>query len=87
MLGTQHDTRNDWILSGFVLGRVLLQATAEGVAAQPVSSVLEVPLLRGRLRKALRLVGHPQMVLRMGYGTAGPVSQRLPVDELLTVQT
>lgn len=87
VLGTQHDTRSDWILSGFVLGRVLLQATAEGVAAQPVSSVLEVPLLRGRLRKALRLVGHPQMVLRMGYGTAGPVSQRLPVDELLTVQT
>jgi nitroreductase len=87
VVGTQHDTRSDWILSGFVLGRVLLQATVEGVAAQPVSSVLEVPMLRGRLRNTLRLVGYPQMVLRMGYGTAGPVSHRLPVDELLTVQT
>ena len=87
VVGTEHDTRSDWVLSGFVLGRVLLQATVEGVAAQPVSSVLEVPLLRGRLRKALRLVGHPQMVLRTGYGTAGPVSHRLPVDDLLTVRT
>ena len=87
VVGTQHDTRSDWVLSGFVLGRVLLQATLEGIAAQPVSSVVEVPLLRGRLRTALRLVGYPQMVLRLGYGTAGPVSHRLPVDELLMVQT
>jgi hypothetical protein len=85
LLGTPEDGRRDWLVSGIALGRVLLRATVEAIAAQPVSAVLEVPVLRGRLRSALGLVGHPQMVLRAGYGTSGPSSHRLPVDEVLTI--
>jgi nitroreductase len=85
VLGTEDDTRRDWLVAGQSLGRVLLHATVAGIAAQPVTSVLEVPVLRARLRAALGLVGHPQMVLRAGYGTHGPASHRLPVDEVLDV--
>jgi hypothetical protein len=87
VLGTEDDTRRDWLVAGQSLGRVLLHATVAGVAAQPTTAVLEVPVLRARLRAALGLVGHPQMVLRAGYGTHGPVSHRLPVDEVLSVVT
>jgi nitroreductase len=83
VLGTQDDGRRDWLQAGQALMRVLLRATVDGVAAQPITSVLEVPPLRARLRSALGLVGHPQMVLRAGYGTAGPATHRLPVDEVL----
>jgi hypothetical protein len=85
VLGTEDDTRRDWLLAGQALGRLLLHATVAGVAAQPVTSVLEVPVLRARLRTQLGLVGFPQMVLRAGYGTAGPASHRLPVDRVLEV--
>jgi hypothetical protein len=51
-----------------------------------VTSVLEVPVLRERLRSSLGLLGHPQMVLRAGYGTHGPATPRLPVDEVLELR-
>ena len=85
VLGTEEDTRRDWVAAGQALARLLLTATVAGIAAQPVTSVLEVPVLRARLRGALGLVGVPQMVLRAGYGTSGPVSHRLPVDDVLEV--
>ena len=85
VLGTDDDARRDWLVAGQALGAVLLRATVAGVAAQPVTSVLEVPVLRARLRSALGLVGFPQMVLRAGYGSAGPASHRLPVDRILDV--
>lgn len=85
VLGTDGHARRDWLRAGQVLQRVLLQATVAGVAAQPVTSVLEVPVLRGRLRAALCLIGHPQMVLRIGYGSQGPVTGRLPVDQVLEI--
>lgn len=87
VLGTEDDTRRDWLVAGQVLGRVLLEATRADIAAQPITSVLEVPVLRARLRAALGLVGHPQMVLRAGYGTHGPATSRLPVDDVLDVRT
>ena len=85
VLGTDGDGRRDWLVAGQAVARVLLQATVAGVAAQPITSVIEVPMLRGRLRSALGLVGQPQMVLRIGYGTHGPVTHRLPVDEVLEI--
>ena len=83
VLGTEEDTRRDWLLAGQGLQRALLVGTVAGIAAQPITSVLEVPVLRGRLRTALGLLGDPQMVLRAGYGTHGPVTHRLPVDDVL----
>jgi len=49
------------------MGWVLLRAAADGVMASPLGQVLDVPVTRAMLARELRLLGHPQMVLRMGY--------------------
>ena len=85
VLGTRGDRREDWLVAGQALARVLLQATLADVAASPLTQVLEVPVLRGRLRHALGVLGHPQMLLRVGYGHAGPSSRRRPVEELVDI--
>jgi nitroreductase len=83
VIGTREDERQDRLLAGMALGRVLLQASAEGLAASPMTQVVEIDRLRLRLRSELRLVGMPQVVLRLGYGTAGLATRRRPVDEVL----
>jgi hypothetical protein len=87
-MGTDGDDRQAWVQAGRALGRVLLVATAAGVAASPLTQALDWPATRSRLSSRLSLVGHPQMLLRMGYpreGAAAAVSGRRPVDEVLTV--
>jgi hypothetical protein len=86
LLGTENDDRQAWLQAGRALGRVLLQATTAGVAASPLTQALDWPATRTQLRRRLSLVGHPQMLLRMGYPTSadvGVVSGRRPVDEVL----
>lgn len=88
LMGTDGDDRSDWLRAGRALGRVLLVATAAGVAASPLTQALDWPATRTRLRSRLSLVGHPQMLLRMGYpqeGVAVARSGRRPVAEVLTV--
>src|SRR6185312_4888960 len=67
LLGTGSDSRAAWLASGRALGRVLLRATAAGLAASPLTQALDWPATRERLRERLRLVGYAQMLLRMGY--------------------
>ncbi|MFW3169167.1 hypothetical protein [Geodermatophilus sp. CPCC 206100] len=88
LLGTESDDRGAWLLSGQALGRLLLAATVEGVAASPLTQALDWPATRTRLRSRLSLVGYPQMLLRMGYPSTGdaPHSGRRPVAEVLRVE-
>jgi hypothetical protein len=86
LMGTDGDDRYAWLLAGRALGRVLLRATDAGVAASPLTQALDWPATRTRLQSRLSLVGHPQMLLRMGYppDAAGQaVSGRRPVGEVL----
>ena len=86
LLGGESDDRAAWLRAGQALGRVLLVATAEGLAASPLTQALDWPATRTRLRQRLSLIGHPQMMLRMGYppeGLTPPVSGRRPVAEVL----
>ena len=85
VLGTTGDLRVDWVTAGQALGRVLLRATVLGLAAQPLTQVLEVPALRARARHALGLVGHPQVVLRVGHGHTAPTSRRRPASASTTL--
>ncbi len=87
VLGTRGDDRHDWLVAGQALSRVLLRATVDGLAAQPLSQVLEVPVLRARMRHVLGVQGHPQMLLRVGYGHAGPTSRRRAVEDFTSVST
>ena len=86
LMGTDGDDRYAWVLAGRALGRVLLLATAAGLAASPLTQALDWPATRTRLQSRLSLVGHPQMLLRMGYPTesaSAVVSGRRPVAEVL----
>jgi nitroreductase len=84
MLGTANDDREAWLDAGRALGRLLLRATVAGLAASPLTQALDWPATRLQLRSRLSLVGHPQMLLRLGYSaTQGAVSGRRPVSEVL----
>ena len=89
LIGTDDDDRRAWLQAGRALGRLLLHATAAGLAASPLTQALDWPATRARLRTRLSLVGHPQMLLRMGYPPelpTGAVSGRRPVAEVLRVE-
>jgi nitroreductase len=89
-MGTMNDDRYAWLLAGRALGRLLLHATAEGLAASPLTQALDWPATRQRMRSQLSLVGHPQMLLRMGYPTtpdAGTPSGRRPVEDVLRYES
>ena len=86
LMGTEGDDRYAWLLAGRALGRVLLHATAAGVVASPLTQALDWPATRTRMQSRLSLVGHPQMLLRMGYApesAGGAVSGRRPVADVL----
>ena len=90
LMGTNGDDRYAWLQAGRALARVLLRATAAGVAASPLTQALDWPATRRRMQTRLSLVGHPQFLLRMGYppdGPAGAVSGRRPVEEVLRFES
>jgi nitroreductase len=86
LIGTAEDDASAWLTAGRALSRLLLTATVHGLAASPMTQALEVADTRARLVSELSLVGHPQVVLRIGrapqQGTRGRANRR-PVDEVL----
>jgi nitroreductase len=83
LLFTAGDTSVDWLRAGAALQRVLLTATVRGLAATPLSQLLEVPKLRTLLADSItgQVV---QTVLRIGYPTMPAVATpRRPVDEVI----
>lgn len=86
LLGTPGDSRTDWLKAGQALERVLLQATADGLATSMTSQPLEWEELRWTVRDPLASVGNVQMVLRLGYGPAGAATPRRPVAEVLEIR-
>ncbi|MET8471898.1 nitroreductase [Streptomyces sp. NPDC006422] len=85
LLGTDGDGPRDWLRAGQAMERVLLVATAHGLAASVTSHALEWADLRGLARDPQSDLGQVQMVLRLGYGPTGPLTPRRPVREILTV--
>ncbi len=80
---TRDDEPADWILAGQALQHVLLRATASDLYASYFNSPLEVPSLRRDLRAALGETGHPQVMVRLGYGLEVRATPRRPVSEVL----
>ncbi|MFB0614826.1 nitroreductase [Streptomyces sp. AGS-58] len=85
LLGTARDDPADWLRAGQALERVLLRATADGLAASVTSQPLEWPEIRWTVRDPVSSMTHVQMVIRLGYGPEGPASPRRPVADVLTV--
>lgn len=86
LLTTVGDGPEDWVRAGMALSAVLLEGTEIGLAAQPIGQVTDVPHERARLRADLRLVGVPQLLLRVGRARVdgGLMTPRRPVDGVLT---
>ncbi|MER6785583.1 nitroreductase [Streptomyces sp. NPDC000658] len=85
LLGTVSDRPRDWLLAGQAMERVLLRATLDGLATSLTSQALEWPELRWAVRDPQSSMGFVQMVLRLGYGPAGPGTPRRPVAEVLEI--
>ncbi len=69
--------------AGQALQRVLLTATAEGLAVSFLSQVVEVPEIREQLRHLVRSPHAPHAVLRIGRGWPVPATPRRRVVDLL----
>ncbi len=83
VIGTVLDGTADWLRAGEALMALLLRATVEGVQAQPLGQVVDREWSRARLGAALGVVGHPQMVLRLGYGRPGADTPRRGTADVL----
>ena len=83
VLSTYGDSRTDWLRAGQALQRVLLEATLEGVQASFRNEPLEMLSHRWRVRDATTGFGHPQMIMRLGYGEPTVSAPRRALDEVL----
>jgi hypothetical protein len=66
VLFTDTDDRASWLTAGEAMSAVLLTATADRLAASPMSDMIEVPAARHILYDLLDRIGHPTMALRIG---------------------
>ncbi|HWD03241.1 MAG TPA: hypothetical protein VG674_12400 [Amycolatopsis sp.] len=75
------------VRAGLVLQRVLLTATADGLATSCVSQPFEIPGIRASLLELFRGVGQPHVLVRIGHGVPVRMTGRRPVAEVTTVRT
>jgi nitroreductase len=73
ILATDGDEPTDWLAAGEALSAVWLTLTARGLAASPISEVIEVAGVRQALRRLLGGVGHPAIAMRIGVPVGGAV--------------
>jgi nitroreductase len=85
VLSTTEDTALDWLVAGLALERLLLAATGMGLVATFTEQPLQNPTLRPQVAEALRIWGHPQVLLRVGRPLVDvPRTPRRPIDSLLS---
>jgi nitroreductase len=82
VLSTRFRARAFWLQAGQALQRVLLTATAHGIAVSPLTQPLETASA-WLVRDPRTGRDVPQMILRLGYGLPVPPAPRRPVLEVL----
>jgi nitroreductase len=82
VLSTAAGTRKDWLHAGQALQRVLLTATARGIAAAPLTQPLETADA-WLVRDPRERMEQPQLILRLGYGLTVPQTPRRPVTDVV----
>ena len=80
-----YDGPRTWVAAGAALHRVLLTATAAGLAASLHGQAVELAGLRRLLADELLVGEAPQMLLQVGTARVppGPPTPRRPVADLL----
>ncbi|HEV2377210.1 MAG TPA: hypothetical protein VGS19_34240 [Streptosporangiaceae bacterium] len=84
VLTTAHDRPGDWVNAGQALQRILLTASAFGVAAALHTQPLELRWLRESIRTRVSDGAYPQLVLRFGAVTQAAASVRRPPGDVLS---
>jgi hypothetical protein len=84
LLTTAGDRPADWVGAGQALQRILLTASASGVAAALHTQPLEFGWLRESIRAGLGDGAYPQVVLRFGTVIQVEASVRRPPDDVLS---
>jgi nitroreductase len=84
VLSTRHDSAADWLRAGQALQRVLLTATAHGLATSLLSAPTELPDLRRALRGGCA-GDQPQLILRLGDGRPVSPTPRRPIADVTLV--
>ncbi|WP_239336831.1 nitroreductase family protein [Frankia sp. CiP3] len=67
LIGTDSDTPADRLRAGQAMERVLLTATARGIATSPLGQAVDLESTRELLRHSIGGLGHIQMIIRVGY--------------------
>lgn len=87
VIGTDADGLADRLRAGRALGRVLLTATAAGLATSPLGQALDIEATRSLVHSLTGGTGLTQMILRVGYpDTSAPAftpTRRRPIGEVL----
>ena len=83
VVGSFHDEPLARLQAGQAMQRVLLTATAHGLAVSFLSHLVEVRQTRLELRTLIGGGIWPQTVLRIGYGTPVPATPRRSVEDVL----
>jgi hypothetical protein len=83
VLGTGEDDVRAWMRAGLALERVLLCATSMGLQASYLNQPIEAQGFYPRLREIVACGGHPQLVLRLGYGPNVRATPRRPLEDVL----
>jgi hypothetical protein len=81
---SQANDKANWIEAGRCYERFALQATALGLRNAFLNQPVEVSAMRPQFAASLGLGSQrPDLVVRLGRGSAMPVSMRRPVQALL----
>lgn len=80
---TDHDCPEDWLAAGRALQRVLLTASAAGLAVSPMNQPLEIPALRTEVGRMIEAAGMPQALLRVGYAPRTRATRRRPAPDVI----
>lgn len=83
VLWSDSDDQLAWLATGRALSRALLRARALDLWAGFLDQPIEVAQLRLEVAQAARIVGYPQLILRLGQGETPPPQPRRPVAEVL----
>ncbi|WP_232791766.1 MULTISPECIES: hypothetical protein [Amycolatopsis] len=75
------------VRGGMIMERVLLAATAEGLASSFLSQPFEARSTRAQLLAAFHGLGHVHTLLRIGYGLPARRTARRPAAEVTTMRS
>jgi hypothetical protein len=83
ILSSLDDAKPAWLRTGMLLERLALSAAERGIWFAYFNQPLEVPELRGELRRLLKIREHPQILFRLGRAEPRRHTPRRSLEDVL----